>query len=346
MPVTCYTYKDANLQNLLDGVSLDVDVKRTIFTRLQHAFPDSRDACAVLFHDDNSQQRTTPVPDLLILSERGIGLLNLCHESGSIFRSEDVWYADGKLVPGNIHIGARNPHDHVQLCAEHLRHYLTSPSRDSAPWLPGRYLTWQDLKFDTAVCFTHPQAHFKHIENGEQARSWERFQAFGLQDLLHWVDRLSFEQDISERDNVQSYRLPKDAIDRIVHELFASSPLEHLSASQRPPQYSYGYLLLKHHDDTVARFILDHEKMTVGREPSCDVILPKQYRMVSRVHARLVCTESAVIINDMSRNGIFIEGDRIRQSARLSSGQHILLGGDSPIDGVCQLEFSANHAQL
>ena len=37
---------------------------------------------------------------------------------------------------------------------------------------------------------------------------------------------------------------------------------------------------------------------------------------------------------------------QLDQSARLSSGQHILLGGDRPIDGVCQLEFSANHAQL
>lgn len=345
MPVTCYIHKDANRQNLLDSDSLDVGVKRMIFTRLQHAFPDSRHVWAVVFHDADSQQRTTPVPDLLILSEHGIGLLNLCHESGSIFRSEDVWYADGKLVPGNMHIGAHNPHDHVQLCAEHLRHHLTTPPRDGAPWLPGRYLTWQDLTFETAVCFTHPQAHFQHVENGEQTRSWERFQTFGLQELLRWMDRLSFEQNLTDRGGIQSYRLPKGHIDRIIHKLFASSRLEHPPASQPPLQQSYGYLLLKQHDDIVARFILDHEKMTVGREPSCDVILPKQYRLVSRVHARLVCTKNAVTINDMSRNGTFIEGDRVRQPARLSPGQRILLGGDRLAEGVCQLEFSVGQAQ-
>ncbi len=344
MPVTFYIHKDADLQNIFHGESLDVVVKRTILARLHQTFPDTQDIYAVLLHDDHAQHRTNPLPDVLFLSEHGIGLVNLCHESGAIFRSEDVWYADGKLVQGNIHIGARNPHEHIQLCAEHLRHHLMTPPRDGAPWLAGRYLTWQDLIFDTAVCFTNPNANFQHVEHGEQAKSWERFTAFELQGLPYWMARLAFEQNIDDRRSVQSYRLPTRNIDRIVYELFAANKLEHLPKSQLPPKQPYGYLLLKQHNDIVARFILDHEKMTIGREPSCDVMLPKSYRMVSRVHANLSCTQNGVTITDISRNGIFIEGDRIQQSARLSPGQHILLGGNRPVEGVCQLEFSASPA--
>lgn len=364
MPVTFYLHKDANFQNISQGESFDAVVKRTIVARLQSAFPDQHDAYAVLLHDDSAQHRTSQLPDLLIISEHGIGIVNLCHESGSIIRSEDLWYADGKLIQGNLHVGARNPHEQVQLCAEQIRHHLMTPPEEGTPWLSGRYLTWQDLIFDTAVCFTNPKANFQHIEHGEQAKNWERFATFELQGLPYWMSRLAFEENLDRWGSVQNYRLQQRNIDSIVHDLFAATELQHLPdlhgpapelqrpapESQRPspessrPPHPYGYLLLKQHDAVVARFILDHETMTVGREPSCDVMVPRQYRLVSRVHANLICTRDGVIIQDKSRNGIFIEGNRVQQSARLAPGQHILLGGNCLVEGVCQLEFSTNPA--
>jgi hypothetical protein len=344
MPVRLYRHKDADFQNILHGESLDAVMKRTILTRLHDGFPGGETFYAVLLHDECAPQRRSPVPDVVILSEHGIGMMNLCHEAGAIFRSEDVWYADGTVVRGNIHLSARNPHEHVQLCAEHIRHHLMEPPRDGAPWLAGRYLTWQDLMFDTAVCFTNPRANFQHIERGEQIKAWERFAAFEVQGLPHWIAHLAFEQNVEDRGSVQSYRLPKRNIDRMLSELFAAVELEYVAESHLPPAQPYGYLLLKQRDDIVARFILDHETMTVGREPSCDVILPRQYRMVSRIHANLICSSAGVTIQDLSRNGIFIEGHRIQQSTPILPGQHILLGGSLPIDGVCHLEFSTNPA--
>lgn len=344
MPVTFYIHNTASVQNILHGENPDAVMKRTILTRLHAAFPPSENVYAVVFHDDDARHRETPLPDLLILSEHGIGMLDLFHESGSIFRSEDVWYADGKQVQGNIHTGARNPHEHIQMCAEHVRQYLMIPPEDGAPWLSGRYITWQDLIFDTAVCFTSPDADFPHIQSGETIKDWERFSALGLKDLPQWMTHLAFEENIEDRGGVQSYRLPQRNITRIVTELFPSTEIEHIPEPQATPPRPYGYLLLRQHDDIIARFILNHEKMTVGREPSCDVMLPKQYRMVSRVHANLICTENGVTISDMSRNGIFIEGTRIHTPVQLLPGQRILLGGSRLMDGVCQLEYSTKPA--
>lgn len=344
MPVTFYIHKDANLRNILHGESLDAVTKRTILSRLHDALPAAQDFYAILFHDSDAQHRAELVPDLLIVSENGIGLLDLCYDSGSIFRSEDVWYADGKLIKGNINTGARNPHEQIQLCADYVRHHLMTPLRDSAPWLPGRYITWQDLIFDTAICFTRPDARFHHLENGESSKEWERFAAFSLKDLPYWVSRLAFEQNIEDRGGVQSYRLPQRNILRIVDELFPSTEVEHFPESQPPPPQPYGYLLLKQQGDIVARFILNHEKMTVGRDPSCDVLLPREYRMVSRMHANLICTDGGVTIEDTSRNGTFIQGERVQHPVRLSPGQQIWLGGNRLIDGVCLLEFSATPA--
>lgn len=350
MPIPCYLHKGSDLRRAFEGEDLNAVSRRALLTYFQSIDAESGEIQAVVFDGSDAQHRQHALPDVLLFSEYGIGLLDLCHESGTIFRDEDVWYADGKLVRGNRHSGARNPHEQIQRCAERVRLHLMTAPRDSAPWLPGRYLTWQDLIFDTAICFTRPDAAFRHAGASEPAQRWERFRVFKLTDLPQWAAHLNFEPNLEDRGSVQSYRLPKRSTQRILHELFEAQEIplqpqpQPQPASRNAAPRPYGYLLLKRHNDILARFALDHEKMTVGRESSCDVLLPNEYRMVSRIHADLTCSPTGVIIKDVSRNGVFIEGHRITQSARLAPGQHILLGGNRPVEGVCQLEFSVNPA--
>jgi hypothetical protein len=344
MAVRLYIHKQADVHNIVQGDSLDAVAKRTIIARLQSALSENVGFYAVILADGGAQTRTALLPDLLIISGYGIGFVDLCHESGSIFRSENVWYANGKMIQGNIHTGAHNPHDQIQRCAEYVRNALMTPPREDKPWLPGRYITWQDLMFDTTVCFTDPEADYQHIVGNEPMKDWERFSACDLKQLSHRVTQLAFAQSQEDRDSVMSFRLREPQILRIVENLFSAKHLPPLVESHTSSPH-YGYLLLKHDGDLVAQFVLDHEQMTLGREPSCDVIVPQRYRLVSRIHANLMCSGDEVTIVDLSRNGTFINSTRVKTPTRLLPGQQILLGGNQLVDGVCLLEF-AQHAVL
>ncbi|MBW2700193.1 MAG: FHA domain-containing protein [Deltaproteobacteria bacterium] len=87
-----------------------------------------------------------------------------------------------------------------------------------------------------------------------------------------------------------------------------------------------------------------NKEIVVGRSSELDMVLVED--MVSRKHAKIVTTDSAVMIQDLgSTNGTFVNGEKVRK-ARLKEGDRILVGtsilklvaleasgaGDMPID--------------
>jgi hypothetical protein len=98
-----------------------------------------------------------PSLDLMIVSERGIGVMELKHYFGRVSCREDgSWYAGPKrMVAGVEGRGFNNPHEQVQAYAEEIRARLITPPPWQKPWLPGKTIDWQEFKFHTAVCFTH-----------------------------------------------------------------------------------------------------------------------------------------------------------------------------------------------
>lgn len=66
--------------------------------------------------------------------------------------------------------------------------------------------------------------------------------------------------------------------------------------------------------------------ITVGRDPSCDVILSDDAG-VSRRHARFQLLPSAIKLEDLgSRNGTFVEGHQLTSAALLSGGEWVRVG--------------------
>ncbi|MBE9523575.1 MAG: FHA domain-containing protein [Chloroflexi bacterium] len=66
--------------------------------------------------------------------------------------------------------------------------------------------------------------------------------------------------------------------------------------------------------------------ITLGREPNCDIHISD--RQVSRIHARIIPAEDGILIKDLgSKNGIHVNGQRIKQPALLRDGDivHIAL---------------------
>lgn len=73
-----------------------------------------------------------------------------------------------------------------------------------------------------------------------------------------------------------------------------------------------------------AKFVLSTGRWIVGRDADCDLIL--EDLSVSRKHAEILVAGGRVQVKDLgSRNGTFVEGDRVAE-ARLSMGQIVQFG--------------------
>ena len=67
------------------------------------------------------------------------------------------------------------------------------------------------------------------------------------------------------------------------------------------------------------------QQMVIGRDPDCDY--PLTYPMISWHHARLEKTPRGIEIEDLgSRNGTFVDGQRISGRVKLTTGSEIGLG--------------------
>ena len=92
---------------------------------------------------------------------------------------------------------------------------------------------------------------------------------------------------------------------------------------------------LRIRDGEVRMLVGEH---IIGRGQNCDVVLDDG--RVSRQHARLVVSDSAVMLCDLgSVNGTFVNGRRIRGEQSLAPGDRIRLGGS-------ELELSSAEEEL
>jgi pSer/pThr/pTyr-binding forkhead associated (FHA) protein len=68
-------------------------------------------------------------------------------------------------------------------------------------------------------------------------------------------------------------------------------------------------------------------RLTIGRHPSCEVALPDDPE-VSRVHAELECLhgEWTLVDDGRSRNGSFVNGERVHGRRRLRDGDTLGIG--------------------
>ena len=88
---------------------------------------------------------------------------------------------------------------------------------------------------------------------------------------------------------------------------------------------------LLYRDASGAQQILDlgaeSARLTIGRHPSCEVALPDDPE-VSRVHAELECMhgEWTLVDDGRSRNGSFVNGERVHGRRRLRDGDTLGIG--------------------
>jgi hypothetical protein len=72
-------------------------------------------------------------------------------------------------------------------------------------------------------------------------------------------------------------------------------------------------------------FVLDHDRLTIGRDPNNDIVINDP--QVSRQHARIRRQGGLTVIEDMgSTNGTFVNGMRLANPHTLATGDSISLG--------------------
>ncbi len=85
------------------------------------------------------------------------------------------------------------------------------------------------------------------------------------------------------------------------------------------PQPEVAMLILQ---EDSRRWPLDKDRLTIGRGPDCDIILPD--RVVSRRHACIDRRDGEYfIIDDDSKNGTFVNGKPVTEPRRLIDGDEI-----------------------
>ncbi len=287
-----------------------------------------------------------PNADLVIITERGIGVVELKHYPGHIAGgAKDTWYAD--TIPIKAGSAYTNPHDQVQSYANQLRQQMMSSL--SAWWLLSDRPLWGKFKIHTAVCFTHPNAVIddatRSLERTRQRftyqKSWERFRILSPDKFTDWVVALRFEVDQGRTRNFEAYHLTGGQIVDVATRVLRGTEWSEIN-SLMPTGQPYAYLSVRENGIPILSLSLDREENILGRDAQqCNLVIPDKYSRVSRANARISRTIEGIFIEDLgSRHGTFVNGRRITARQRLVDGQQIMLGGMDQSDKVCLLEFS------
>ena len=68
---------------------------------------------------------------------------------------------------------------------------------------------------------------------------------------------------------------------------------------------------------------LDKPVVLIGRNPDCEVVLPKS-RKVSRNHCLVACVDNRIVVRDLgSTNGVWVNGQRVEREARIRLGDEL-----------------------
>ncbi len=283
----------------------------------------------------------SPNIDLLVISERGIGLLEMKAHHGAItIDPDDHWLAGGEKMLGYKAVAGRerpgssylNPHDQVQGHGDRLQERLLPIIREQYPELTrGKR---RNLRMQTCVCFTNPDVDLSGMRKAVpewsrgRRKPWESdFSVIAPAEVPEWISSLRFEVKQQDLPPYYPFRLDPAKVRPLLEQLFA---VDRWKAVERMlPINRYGRLQQVSEDRIVAAFSLWEEETFLGRDHlKCTIVVPQEYTKVSRMHAVIRREAAGIVLEDLrSHNGTFMNGRRIDGKAILQEGAVIALGG-------------------
>jgi len=331
MPVKFFVSQDYQQQENPPEYSHEILAVIEIIKDIYAAFNHHPNLYAIVANLD----KKNAYADLVVITERGLGVIEMKGNYGSITQRGHIWFA-GNNIPikaGSERTPAQNPHEQVQAYAQTIRNMLTK----NLKWLPCTVAERQAFKLATAVCFSHDQAEIKAFRKAyrhqDYQKAWEKFTLLKPNDIPEWVVALSFE---TQNPNThQSYRLTPLQIRQILKDLLGViewTEIKNLMPTGEP----YAYL---RQGNLIMPLVAD--EVTLGKEAeSCAVVIPKEFKRVSRLHAKITRRVDGVFMADLgSTNGTYLNGKPLNQATELQGGDTISLGGPLAKPGTCLLEF-------
>jgi hypothetical protein len=221
----------------------------------------------------------SPNIDMLVVSERGIGLLEMKAHHGLItVDPQDHWLAGGEKMLGYKPQAGRerpessylNPHGQVQRHGDLLQERLLPVIREQYPALSrGKR---RNLRMQTCVCFTNPEADLSELRqaipewNRGRLRPWESdFSVLVPAEVPEWISTLRFEVKQADRPPYYPFRLDASKQRPLLERLFH---VERWKAVERMlPVTRYGRLQQVRDDRTIAAYSL-WEEMHDRRSPA------------------------------------------------------------------------------
>lgn len=285
-----------------------------------------------------------PSADLAVLTELGLGVVELKHYPGRLNVQAGEWYAGGQLVKAGSH--HRTPLEQVLAYAGRIRRELTPHL--AGFWSASRDDIQQRLKVQTAVCFTNPQIQLdpaakQAIErDAERTRpGWATFELLTPGDFTTWVGSLRFSVEQGRSAGFAPFRLKPREIDALTKVYFQGSEWSEIR-NLMPTGEPYAYLTLRQPGQEPQLFPLRATELTVGRDgQKCALMIPEGFKRASREHLRVERAGAEVWVHDLgSSHGTFVEGARVEEALQLQPGQRITLGGPEANDKVCELVFT------
>jgi hypothetical protein len=335
MTVELYVGKDPQGRSWEPDFTHEVDAAIRIAGKVWRAFHAARELSLLAFN------LHSPNIDLLVVSERGIGLVEMKGHHGKIaIGPDDCWLADGqkmlgyKVYPGRDRPAASylNPHHQVQGHGDRLIEMLLPVIREDYPELSrGKR---RNLRMQTTVCFTNPEADLSEMRqalpawNRGRLKPWESdFFISTPDEIPEWISALRFEVKQADTPPYYPFRLAPAKQRPLLARLF---DVERWKAVERMlPVSRYGRLQQVRADQTVAMYSLWEEETFLGRDHlKCTIVVPQQCTKVSRTHAVIRREAEGIVLEDLdSHNGTYLNGQRVAGKALLEDGAVIALGG-------------------
>jgi hypothetical protein len=337
MTVKIYVAHDADGHEWAPDMPHEVGACEWMVKKAWDEFHNLDELYAVLL---NHQPR--PRADIMVIRERGLGVLELKHHYNVIhIRWDGNWTAGDKNHPIEA-AGHKHPRDQVLSYAEALRTLLLPEL------LPPSFRHSQkpsnDFKFQTGVCFTNHLAILDEAQDfvareRPKHRAWEDpFSIFGINDFTKWVRALRFE---GQDKNQPPIRLtPEQILETATLRLGMVEWREIYPAIMSG--HPYGTLTL---EDGQGRqvFNLLRDQTLLGRSHNCELVIPERYPRVSKEHCVMEKKDGEVFLFDKSsRNGTFLHDQRVEREnpVCLQDGDVIHLGGGAKSEHACILKLN------
>jgi hypothetical protein len=347
MPVELYVGKDPQGREWAPDFTHEADAAIRIAGKAWRAFHAGRELFLLAFN------LHSPNIDLLVVSERGIGLVEMKSHHGKITIDPDgAWFADGqrmagyKVIPGRELSPATylNPHSQVQGHGDRLHEMLLPLIAEDYPGLTrGKR---RNLRLQTCVCFTNPEADLSEIRanlaqwNRGRLRTWESdFCVITPEELPEWISALRFEVKTQDSPPYFPFRLEMAKQRPLLERMFEVERWKNME--RMLPVNRFGKLQQMRGDRTLASFSLWEEETFLGRDPlKCTIVAPEQCTKVSRMHAVIRRELEGIILEDLnSHNGTYLDGTRIFGKVLLRDKAAFTLGGVGHSEKECCYTF-------